>query len=111
MGRTVLPYSIVLEGELQKLKKFRRALRKEDQIYLDRLFSEARKQIQSGIYSAFSEPLLPILFSILIEHEKELDRLKRILCSQKNENEPSQWVKTSPKEENASELDLYTKSY
>ena len=87
MGRTVLPYSIVLEEELRKLKKFRRALRKEDRVYLDRLFSEARQQIQAGIYSAFSEPLLPILFSILIEHEKELDRLRKLIKSRESEHE------------------------
>ncbi len=38
MGRTVLPFSRVLEQEVQEWKKFRRGLRKEDQQFLDRLF-------------------------------------------------------------------------
>lgn len=90
MGRTILPYSIVMEEELRRLKKFRRALRKEDQVYLDRLFAEARKQIQAGIYSAFSEPLIPIFLSILIEHEKELDKLKKHIHEQEKAHEHSE---------------------
>ena len=38
MGRTVLPYSHVWEEERSRWLKFRRALRKEDQVHLDRLF-------------------------------------------------------------------------
>jgi hypothetical protein len=53
MGRTDLPFSQVLEQEVQEWEKFRMALRKEDQQYLDRLFET-------------------ILISILLEHEKAL---------------------------------------
>jgi hypothetical protein len=42
MGRTVLPYSHVLESEREKLKPFRRALSKEDQLAFDRLFDRAK---------------------------------------------------------------------
>jgi len=42
VGRTVLPYSQVLEREYNEWKKFRRGLRKEDQKVLDRLFDLAR---------------------------------------------------------------------
>jgi len=41
MGRTVLPFSQVLEREYEEWKKFRRALRKEDQETFDRLFDRA----------------------------------------------------------------------
>ena len=48
MGRTVLPFSQILEREYQDWKKFRRGLRREDQAVLDRLFDLARLHVQAG---------------------------------------------------------------
>ncbi len=76
MGRTVLPFSRVLEEEFQEWKKFRRGLRKEDQQFLDRLFEEARIHAQAGVYASRPWPFETILISILIEHEKALLELK-----------------------------------
>jgi len=76
MGRTVLPFSRVLEQEVQEWKKFRRGLRKEDQQFLDRLFEEARLHVQAGVYASRPWPFETILVSILIEHEKALVALK-----------------------------------
>jgi hypothetical protein len=76
MGRTVLPFSRVLEQEFQEWKKFRRGLRKEDQQFLDRLFEEARLHVQAGAYASRPWPFETILISILIEHEKALIELK-----------------------------------
>ncbi len=76
MGRTVLPFSRVLEQEFQEWKKFRRGLRKEDQHFLDRLFEEARIHAQAGVYASRPWPFETILISILIEHEKALLELK-----------------------------------
>jgi hypothetical protein len=82
MGRTILPFSRVLEQEAQGWKKFRRGLRKEDQQFLDRLFEEARLHVQAGVYASRPWPFETILVSILIEHEKALvtlrDKLKAI---------------------------------
>jgi hypothetical protein len=76
MGRTVLPFSRVLEQEVQEWKKFRRGLRKEDQQFLDRLFEEARLHVQAGVYASRPWPFESILVSILIEHEKTLVELR-----------------------------------
>lgn len=48
MERTDLSFSQVLEQEVQEWKKFQRALRKEDQQFLDRLFEKARLHVQAG---------------------------------------------------------------
>jgi hypothetical protein len=77
MGRTVLPYSQVLEREYQDWKKFRRGLRREDQLVLDRLFDLARRHVQAGSYASRPWPLETILISVLIEQEKALAELKR----------------------------------
>ncbi len=76
MGRTVLPFSQVLDQEVQEWRKFRRGLRREDQQFLDRLFEEARLHVQAGVYAARPWPFETILISILIEHEKALVELK-----------------------------------
>ena len=56
MGRTVLPYSQVWEAERQRWLKFRRALRREDQAHLDRLFELARLHLQAGGEGAVRAP-------------------------------------------------------
>ena len=76
MGRTVLPFSRVLEQEVQEWKKFRRGLRKEDQQFFDHLFEKARLHVQAGVYASRPWPFETILISILIEHEKALVALK-----------------------------------
>jgi hypothetical protein len=81
MGRTVLPFSRVLEEEAQEWKKFRRGLRREDQQFLDRLFEEARIHVQAGVYASRPWPMETILVSILLEHEKLLAELKSKLKS------------------------------
>jgi hypothetical protein len=76
MGRTVLPYSQVLEREYGDWKKFRRGLRREDQAVLDRLFDLARLHVQAGSYASRPWPMETILVSILIEQEKVLTELR-----------------------------------
>ena len=76
MGRTVLPFSQALEREYEDWKKFRRALRREDQQVLDRLFDRARIHVQAGSYASRPWPLETILVSILLEQEKGLANLR-----------------------------------
>ena len=76
MERTDLPFSHVLEHEIQVWQKFRRALRKEDQQFLDRLFEKARAHIQAGVDASRPWPFETILISILLEHEKVLVELR-----------------------------------
>jgi hypothetical protein len=72
MGRTVLPFSQVLEREYEEWKKFRRALRKEDQEAFDRLFDRAKLHVQAAAYTSHPWPMESILLSICLEHEKVL---------------------------------------
>ena len=81
MGRTVLPYSQVWEAERQRWQKFRRALRQEDQVHLDRLFESARLHLQAGVYASQPWPLESLLLSMLLEHQKTLVALKKRLQS------------------------------
>jgi hypothetical protein len=76
MGRTVLPFSQVLAGQQQRLSKFRRALRKEDQRALDSLFEQARLHVQASVYASSPDPAETFFISVLIELQKTADRLE-----------------------------------
>jgi len=76
MGRTVIPFSRVIEQEAEAWRKFRRGLRKEDQAFFDRLFEEARLHVQAGAYASRPWPIETILMSILLEHEKRFSDLQ-----------------------------------
>ena len=76
MGRTIMPYSMSIELQRERLKKFRRSLRKEDREYLDEIFKYAKKHVQAGSYSAFPDPLIPIFLSAFIEQEKKIKELE-----------------------------------
>lgn len=70
MGRTVLPFSHVLESERERWKPFRRALSKEAQEAFDCLFDRAKFHTSAGVYMARSSPMETILLSICLEHAK-----------------------------------------
>ncbi len=76
MGRTVLSFTqkiIALESDW---KKFRRALRKEDQEILDELFCFAKYHSAPSSYFSTPNPVEPILISMLIELLKEVKKLR-----------------------------------
>ena len=80
-----LPFKEFLEQEIQEWKKFRRALRGEDQQFLDRLFEKAMLHAEAGSLVSRPWPFETILISILLEHEKVLAELKSRLKGKKNQ--------------------------
>ncbi|HYE74580.1 MAG TPA: hypothetical protein VEF04_14670 [Blastocatellia bacterium] len=77
MGRTVQPFSQVLSDNKQRLGKYRRALRAEDQQAFDDLFEMAHLHISAGVYAAFPDPSEAIYLSVLIEQHKLIKELRR----------------------------------
>jgi hypothetical protein len=86
MGTSGLSFSQILEQEIQEWKKFRRALRKEDQQFLDRLFEKATLHVEAGVLASRPWPFETILISILLEHEKALAEL-RLKINEYREND------------------------
>jgi hypothetical protein len=82
MKMTNLPFNQVLEQEIQEWKKFRWALRKDDQQFLDALFEKARLHVEAGVNSSRPWPFETILISILLEQEKALCELRSKLEAQ-----------------------------
>ena len=85
MEKTVLPFSQVLDQEVQEWKKFRRALQKEDQQFLDQLFEKASLHVSASGDASRPWPLETILISILLEHEKALAELRSKIKAQEGQ--------------------------
>ena len=76
MGRTVLPFSMVLAEQQKRLGQFRRTLRKQDQELFDELFERARLHVQAAVQAANPEPMESIFISVLIEMLRAEKRLQ-----------------------------------
>lgn len=77
MGRTLPTYNMLILQELDKdeWKRFRRALRKDDQEIFDELFIAPKIQMQAGAYASNAKPFETMLICMLIELKKELKLL------------------------------------
>lgn len=79
MGRTVPTFRQLVEETAQRWAKFRRALRREDQEYFDKLFLHVRCYTQAATYQCNDNPMEAILLSIALDQEKRLATLERLL--------------------------------
>ena len=70
MGRTLPTFTMQVNQALEEWGKFKRALRKEDQMILEELFAHARYHAQAGAYFAPTDPFSAMLLSMLIEERK-----------------------------------------
>lgn len=68
---------MALESLAQQWNDFRRALRKDDREAFDSLVNRARMHASAATYAISLDPAESALLSMLLEHEKELMRLKR----------------------------------
>ena len=75
MGRTLPPFSQLIEHERRAWAPFKRALRKADQAAFDRLFDCAKLHVQAGVYLSRPWPFEVIAMAILLEHHKLLEQL------------------------------------
>lgn len=75
MGRTLPPFSQLIEHERRSWAPFRRALRKDDQAAFDRLFDCAKLHVQAGVYLSRPWPFEVLVMAMMLEHHKQLERL------------------------------------
>jgi hypothetical protein len=73
MGRTLPPFSQLIEYERRAWAPFRRALRKDDQATFDRLFDCAKLHVQAGVYLSRPWPFEVLAMAMLLEHHKRLE--------------------------------------
>ena len=68
----------------QQWSDFRRALRKEDRDAFDSLMNNARMHASASTYAISLDPVESALLSMLLEHEKELLELRKMLAERKD---------------------------
>jgi len=88
MGRTIPTFRQLIDDAIARWAKFRRALRREDQEYFDRLFRRVRSYTQAATYQASDNPMEAILLSLALDHEKRLDAIERASLRQVEEALP-----------------------
>ncbi len=81
MGRTLPSITMEFMQEQEAFSRFRRALRRSDQLALDDLFSAARNHLAAAAYAANALPMETFLLSMLLEEHKEVIRLRTLVES------------------------------
>ena len=76
MGRTLPSAAQNLQQEEAAFGRFRRALRRADQLALDELFVAARQHTAAAQYAAHALPFEVMLLAMLLEEHKEVRRLR-----------------------------------
>jgi hypothetical protein len=79
MGRTLASITQAFLEEETAFAKFRRALRRSDQLVLDDLFASARQHLAAAAYASHALPFETILLCMLLEEHKEVIRLRQFL--------------------------------
>ena len=79
MGRTLPSITTTFLQEQESFARFRRALRRSDQLALDDLYASARKHLAAAAYAAHALPMETFLLAMLLEEHKEVMRLRHLL--------------------------------
>ena len=77
MGRTLPSITQAFLHEQEFFARFRRALRRSDQVALDDLFASARQHLAAAGYAAHALPFETFLLCMLLEEHKEVMRLRQ----------------------------------
>ncbi len=77
MGRTLPSATQIFLQEQESFARFRRALRRSDQLALDDLFTSARQHLAAAQYASHALPFEVFLLSMLLEEHKEVMRLRQ----------------------------------
>ena len=79
MGRTVASITQTFLQEQEAFARFRRALRRSDQLVLDELFALAHRHLAAAAYASHALPFETFLLAMLLEEHKEVMRLRNLL--------------------------------
>ena len=79
MGRTLPSITQAFLQEQGSYTRFRRALRRSDQLALDDLFAAAHQHLAAAAYAANPLPFETFLLAMLLEEHKQMLRLQRLI--------------------------------
>jgi hypothetical protein len=75
MGRTVPSITQAFLQEQDSFMRFRRALRRSDQLALDDLFASAHQHLAAAAFASHALPFEIFLLAMLLEEHKQVMRL------------------------------------
>ena len=76
MGRNNDTFTLVIERNKETWSKYRRALRKEDQLLFDEMWRAPKLHLAAGAFIANEIPLESIFMSMLLEQYKKIKQLE-----------------------------------
>jgi hypothetical protein len=79
VGRTVPTYVQQISNLIAEWSKFRRVLRREDQVHFDRLINSVRHYSPSGTYQCSDNPVESVGLSMLLDLQKRVAALEERL--------------------------------
>ena len=79
MGRTLPSATQIFLQEEAAFARFRRALRRTDQLALDDLFTSARQHLAAAQYATHALPFEVLLLAMLLEEHKEVMHIRQQL--------------------------------
>ena len=79
MGRTLPSITMEFLQEQESFSRFRRALRRSDQLALDDIFAAARNHLAAAAYAANALPMETFLLAMVLEEHKEVMRLRTLV--------------------------------
>lgn len=84
MGRTLPSITQSWQEEEAAFGRFRRALRRPDQLALDELFVAARQHLAAAAYAANALPMETFLLAMLLEEHKQMLHLRALVEALQN---------------------------
>jgi hypothetical protein len=77
MGRTLPSATQIILNEQESFGRFRRALRRSDQLALDDLFAAARQHTAAAQYASHALPFEVFMLAMLLEEHKQVLKLRQ----------------------------------
>ena len=96
MGRTNPTFRDVLGSLEENWQDYRRALRRPDQDRFDKLWADARQYADAGGYLNHQNPMVVVLFSMVLAHEQRIEDLEAELEGSRAEDPTSEPVTDRP---------------
>jgi len=79
MGRTIPSWRMVVEAEVEKLKRFQEFLRQEDKAMFEDMLDQCKLFASAASVMASPIKQMPLIISILFAHHKKLTELEKRL--------------------------------
>lgn len=88
MGRTVAPFSQIIDTVIARFDNYRRALRREDREIFDELMRVAKRQVQAGVMAQNPNAFDSMSMAMMVELKKEMQQLRYEIEKLRNRANP-----------------------